>query len=177
MYKKPAILAYSLLLFLMSGCSKNSGSKVVTFINDFEGQKGWCNMENIYEGKGHSGRFCNVTSSTSPYGSIFRIKFKDIDKEPLTYLRFSVWCYAESLPTAGRLVLSVDSDTSQSVIWHGWPLVDFITDNKKWVEVTGELDLTEKGANNPENTFVFYLWNNEKDAIFGDDFYFEFSKK
>jgi hypothetical protein len=44
------------------------------------------------------------------------------------------------------------------------------------LRISGELDLTEKGANNPENTFVFYLWSNGKTPVYGDDFHFEFTK-
>ncbi|CAN5603637.1 hypothetical protein BH11BAC1_BH11BAC1_12440 [soil metagenome] len=176
MQNKRTILIYFMLLLLLSSCGKQSDKNIITFSNDFEGQKGWGHIESLYEGMGHSGRFCTMTSATTPYGSIFRIKFKDIDNSRLNYFRFSAWCYSEGQVGEGRLVVSVDSDTSQSIIWHGWPLTDQMSGDGKWCEVSGELDLREKKANNPENTFVFYLWSNGKDPILGDDFHFEFSK-
>jgi hypothetical protein len=115
---------HCLALLLLAGCGSRSDSTIITFDNDFEGLKGWCSADHLYEGKGHSGRFCTVTDAQTPYGSIFRIKFKDIDKAPLTFLRFSAWCYSEGPPGEARLVVSVDSDTSQSIVWHGWPLAD-----------------------------------------------------
>ena len=101
-------LIYMILFsaFMFTGC--NSGTAdVVVFENNFEGHKGWCGVENLSEGTAHSGRFSTAASSASPYGAIFRIKYKDISKTPVSYLRFSVWCYAEDLP--------VDAEPQQTV--------------------------------------------------------------
>ena len=169
-------IIYLVPLILFAGCGESADSGLVIFENNFEGQKGWCAMDHLYEGQGHSGRFSTGASVESEYSSIFRMKFKEISKSGVTWLRFSVWCYAEELPTDALLVLSVDSDTTLKIIWRSWELRKFINSKEKWTQVDGEINLQEKGANKPENTFVFYLYNKGRKKVLADDFHFEFTK-
>ncbi len=167
-----------LLFLILFCCGCTSGSRdVVVFDNGFEAQKGWCEMNNVYEGKGHTGRFSSFTNSDYQYGTTFRIKIKDISDKPVTYLRFSVWCYADAIPVTGRIIMSIDKDTVKNVFWNTWELSNTIKEKQKWTEIDGELSLKTNDANVPENTLIFYVWSNDKTNVLADDFHLEFTTK
>ena len=174
-FKNFRSLIYALLVLMICGCGDPASKGVIVFDNNFEGQKGWCSMDHVFEGKGHSGRFSTIASVNSEYSSIFRIPFKDISKSPVNILRFSVWCYVDELPTDAMLVLAVDNDSTQKTIWRSWELRNFIKKKEEWTQVDGEINLQQNHANDSTNVFVFYLYSKSVKKTLADDFHFEFS--
>jgi hypothetical protein len=170
-----AALLYLSPLLLISSCGDPASRGVMVYDQNFEGAKGWCSMEHIFEGKGHSGRFSTLATATAEFSSIFRIPFKEISNKPVKYLRFSVWCYVDELPTDGILVMSVDNDTTQKIIWRSWELKNFIKTKEDWTQIDGEVNLQENNANKENNTFVFYLHSTSAKKTLADDFHLEFT--
>jgi hypothetical protein len=165
------ILTIFVIIILITACNTDhpDTSDPDIFYNNFDVLPGYENMQGIKKGAAHSGRFSMIADTSNRYSKIFRLKFKDISDKKYRAVQYSVWCYAESAPMKGNVVASVNNEAQETVVWNGTPLENSIIDPKTWVEIEGEVDLSQKDANNAQNEFVFYVWNTGNSIVYADD--------
>jgi hypothetical protein len=156
-------------------CSSESSRNALSFKNDFESVKGWSDTSRLTMNAAHSGMYSSKTDPQDQYSYTFRLKMKDISSKPLKTLHFSAWCYAESLPATGNIVVSIKNDGPNDLFYNATSLENQIIEEKKWTEVTGNLMIDASGINSLNNELRFYLINNSQTPIYLDDCTLDFS--
>ena len=179
MNMKTKFIIAGLLISALHGCSDGPKQEGLRFFNDFESLKGWAKaptMITLAKGTAYSGNYALRMDTMAAYSQAFQLKFKDISNKPIKKVKFSVYAMFPSVNTncQAKIVAAVDGPDKPNLFWDAVHIQDFVKESNKWVQVTGEVNMQKNGLNNPENTFILYVWNTGKQVVFADDFELEF---
>jgi hypothetical protein len=100
------------------------------------------------------------------YGPTYSVKLRDINVSAGSTIEASAAFMANVLPTAAKLVMSIDRD-GKSLNWYAGDVVQFAAEKGKWARVSlvgtvpAELTGTEE--------LKIYCWNEKKEVIRMDD--------
>ena len=103
-YKKVLLL---LLVVVFVSCGNKPKQKGLIYYNDFETIKGWNKDINLAKTPIHSGIYSNKLDSTHMYGSTLKLRFKEVEPDPIRKIKCSLWCYLKTNKTQGKIVLAI----------------------------------------------------------------------
>lgn len=141
-------------------------------IYDFEEDLDIYNVQTIDNTKAFSGgRSCKVTADVE-YSATFKSRTIDIPSNT-SLIKVSSSILTDKLnPLEALIVMSVDSEKNESIIWESRD-IKYDTTIKDWQEVKTEFYLT-KNHISESNTISIYYWNRSKEEFYFDDLTIQF---
>lgn len=174
--KHTALITLVIILSMCSCSSDKANKDGLYYANDFESIQGWGgDTSRLSSSAAHSGKYSTFTSQANQYSQVFKILMKDISRQPVTKLEFTVWCYADALPVKAVIVTQIKDSTPEPLFYSAIPLDEYIVEQREWVKVKQQVFFDPK-AISPGNEFGFYIYNPGNTAVYADDFTLEFGR-
>jgi hypothetical protein len=166
MKKLVYLFACTMIISLLS-CSEKKEEKVYIYHGSIDDGE-WINCHTIGTYYGYTGDHCSKVDSVNQYSFGLAKLLSEISSEPVKRIKVSVWVKLMDLSKIASLVVSISGPDGKSLFYSGHDLNPNVKEANKWFKVDFEDTIPDIETNGSK--VGIYVWNNNKNVVYIDDY-------